>query len=311
LVVLLALKSLGIEKTYVSFVGDLCEIFCWEIYGKDAHEIDVHPLNHINTLNHADVVDFILAEARKMNVNPVSKNFLFNLAKHVKASFIEIKKESGGLITNIKDEVFTRSLLNYSYYKELYMKVRRFIIYNDMKSERCMNHANYIAKNSLIDGNIVYLVRKESIVIDSVKQVLSKFVGIQAFTDKLIDELIDKMKGELFHSYNPFFNEDCEQFLIRTYSSKLYPIRISGECGDIHEEDNKIILYIQSDGVCRIFTYKDYYRILDYNDLKGKILTIEGLPHSDGGLPVCVALKIIERKDPSKMVSLYEDFKSF
>jgi hypothetical protein len=86
------------------------------------------------------------------------------------------------------------------------------------------------------------------------------------------------------------------------YSSKSYPVRLAGICEDVREEENKIVLYVLGDGGCRIYTFKDCYQIPDYKNLRGKILTIEGIPVLDAGLPVCVALKIIERKDPSKSI---------
>jgi hypothetical protein len=302
LTILWALKSLGVEKSYVSFVGDLCEIFCWDIYAKDAHEIDVHPLDNLDS-NHVNDIEFIIDSARKTSVNPVSKNFLFNLAQHVKTGSIEIKIEKEGLTLKILDENLARSLIKYPYYHELYLKIRKFVKYYGYRLKECMNQANDIAKRSMTCGNLVYLVRKEkNMIVNSIKQILSKFIGIKAFVDAVVDTLLEKIKNGLYPPHKPYFNENYQQFLLRAYSSKSYPVRLAGICEDVREEENKIVLYVLGDGGCRIYTFKDCYQIPDYKNLRGKILTIEGIPVLDAGLPVCVALKIIERKDPSKSI---------
>lgn len=298
LIILLALKSTGITKCFVSFLGDLCEIFSWENYGFDAHEIDTHPLDSLNDVD-------LISEIKKAKVNPVSKSFLKHLFQFAKMGVIKVQGESRGLAVSLgkKVEEQKQFYLNFPGYLKLYRQIRTFI-YKNIHSqphfqyaiESLMDMANSMSKKCIMEGETVYFVHKKSVVLNSIKQILSQLIGLGALINNdAVESLIDKIRDKVTKKYNPYFNENYQRFLERACRDRLHPIRVCGRCTDVREERNKIVLCLQGDGAVRIYTYKDCYKIMDWYDLDENIITVDGLPYQNHGIPVVVALKIIRR----------------
>ncbi|MGD0029190.1 MAG: hypothetical protein ABSC91_09650 [Candidatus Bathyarchaeia archaeon] len=292
------------HKSYAAFLGDLCEIFCWDKYGVDAHEIDVCSLDSLNDAENVDIA----AETTKAKVNPLSKTFINHFMQFKSANAIKLEKTSRGLDVSLSEEVESQKefYLSFPGFQRLFTQVRNFVngtIARQFDPKYGVNYvmetANAESKRMITLGDTVYLVEKKSVVLNTIKKIFFELVGLGAFIDdEALDSLIRKISDKITKMHNPYSYESFERFLQRAIRDKLHPIRVCGRCTDVRKEENTVVLYLEGDGAIRVYTYEDCFKIMNYKELDETVLTIDGIPYKNHGIPVVVALRIIRRRAP-------------
>lgn len=111
----------------------------------------------------------------------------------------------------------------------------------------------------------------------------------------LHDTIMKSIHTERIESYRPHFDETYEAFVKRACLEKLYPIKLSGECLDVRQEENAIVLYFFGEGSSRLYTYEESYTIPDPRSLRDKLITFYGICHKDCGQYAAVPTSIILR----------------
>lgn len=296
-----ALRSLGISRAYLSFLADLCELFYWEDFW-DAHEVDAHPLDSLNNIEKHE------STSRGCKANPISEIFISAVDALHEMELIEVSGSQKGLFAQLTpngDSVgkIFRYLKKHS---EAHKSVRRFFLRNPYAqidrrylTHHVMDIARSLTKGCLEKGSVVYRVEKNSIVLNTIKQVLGQLIGLGALLNNdAVEALVDSTGDKMTKKYHPHYHENFSRFLERACDEKLVPIRISGRCVEVRYEENKIVLDVEGNSAIRVYSFKKAYKLLNEQDLKGKLVTIDGLPYRNQVIPVLVALKIILRKAP-------------
>jgi len=257
----------------------------------DAHETDVHPLNQLEDVDNVDVNNELL----KARVNPISDISMNDLSNLKSKGFIKWDKQ-GIELANGDVGNFIKMYLRFGEYNDLYNKIRSFVLRSTRGDYRI--RANYLSKKSLTHGETAYLVRKNTLAVNTIRALLATLIpALDALINsEAADKLIEHVTSAVAKVNNPFYREAYPNFLERACRNKIYPIRVSGRCTDIREEQGKTVLYVEGSGAVRIYTRKECFTITLPDLLRDKLVTVDGLPFRNSGVPVMVALKIIERK---------------